>query len=264
MAHAFPNFEIKNLKNFLDYPLEDYDVEIDPSLSVEYLINQNPFAKSRWFNNDQQMFEWRPCKVLGYQGDRFEIEWVQNKEQRLKKREENLARPQLDSKDPYEYMRLLQQKEQIQILAAENSGEGEISGQYENDEDNGGKKLVKRLNLMFNSEDEEQMERRRLTANFFRCFHLLEIFLTEFIENGEIFKSSREKKSLTDQETMVNQLMIEKADLLGNRRSEKAIKDAGSKKTSYESHNVYFSFSRLSNILLKIGFDIDQFNQNPH
>lgn len=53
MAHAFPNFEIKNLKNFLDYPLEDYDVEIDPSLSVEYLINQNPFAKSRWFNNDQ-------------------------------------------------------------------------------------------------------------------------------------------------------------------------------------------------------------------
>lgn len=58
--------------------------------------------------------------------------------------------------------------------------------------------------------------------------------------------------------------MIEKADLLGNRRSEKAIKDAGSKKTSYESHNVYFSFSRLSNILLKIGFDIDQFNQNPH
>lgn len=39
MSQVFPNFEIKNLKNFLDYPLEDYDVDIDPSLSIDYLIN---------------------------------------------------------------------------------------------------------------------------------------------------------------------------------------------------------------------------------
>jgi hypothetical protein len=57
LAQAFPNFEIKNLKNFLDYPLEDYDVEIDPNLSIEYLISQNKLAKSRWFNKDSEKFE---------------------------------------------------------------------------------------------------------------------------------------------------------------------------------------------------------------
>lgn len=73
MAQAFPNFSIGNLKNFQDFPLENYDVEIDPKLSIEYLISLNNMAKSRWFSKYKGCFEWKPCKILGYKDGKFEI-----------------------------------------------------------------------------------------------------------------------------------------------------------------------------------------------
>jgi hypothetical protein len=49
------------------------------------------------------------------------------------------------------------------------------------------KKLVKRLNLMLKHENPDMMETRRLTAHFFRCMHLLELGIAQFIQSGEGF-----------------------------------------------------------------------------
>jgi hypothetical protein len=81
MAQAFPNFSIHNLKNFQDYPLEDYDVELDPTLSIQYQISRNRRAKSRWFNKQESVFEWKPCNILNYSEGKFEIQWIGDADQ---------------------------------------------------------------------------------------------------------------------------------------------------------------------------------------
>lgn len=113
---------------------------------------------------------------------------------------------------------------------------------------------------MLKSEDEDMMERRRLTAHFFRCFHLLGIFLTEFIENGSIFKNPQSKKALTSPEKVAQSLSQEKKELLGKKVQTQSSTITEENQNHHASHNVYFSFSRLSNILLKIGIDIERFN----
>lgn len=108
------------------------------------------------------------------------------------------------------------------------------------------------------------MERRRLTAHFFRCFHLLEIFLTEFIESGDIFKNPSLKKPLSNPEKVLHDLSKEKEDLFSKGKLTKYEQQPQSIDSHQVTHSVYFSFSRLSNILLKIGIDIEKFNENPH
>ena len=83
--------------------------------------------------------------------------------------------------------------------------------------DSGAEKWVRRLNLMFEDDNEIEMERRRMKSHFFRCMHLLRLSLNDFI--------------------------------------------TGKQGTS--EANLFFSFSRFKNILVKIGEPLANFNKNP-
>lgn len=160
MEKAFPIFKVKNLKNFNDFPLEDYDTELDPKIDVQYFIESRRKGKSRWFESTEKKFLWKNCEILAYDDEskKFLIQW-----------------------------------------------------------ENGAQKEVRRLNLMFEHESEEEMENRRLKSHFFRCMHLFRMSLMSFVTGKD-----------------------------GN-----------------ENSNIFFSFSRFRNILVKINIPLTDFNQNP-
>lgn len=64
-ASMFQSFRVKGLQDYTAHPLEQYDTYLDPTLDVEYFLQKNTKAKSRWVKANGK-FDWRPCTVTSY------------------------------------------------------------------------------------------------------------------------------------------------------------------------------------------------------
>ena len=67
-SQMFQNFRVKGLQDYTAHPLEPYDTFLDPALDIEYFLQNNHEAQSRWVNPDGS-YKWIKCRVVEYHKD---------------------------------------------------------------------------------------------------------------------------------------------------------------------------------------------------
>jgi hypothetical protein len=81
---VFKDFKVKNLNDFVNYPLEKYDFDFEEHFNYEYFIQNHRDARSMWMDEGwlqgQKEPWWRPCWINDYdpQTREFTIRWKHN------------------------------------------------------------------------------------------------------------------------------------------------------------------------------------------
>ena len=75
-ASVSQNFRVHGLQDYTEFPIEQFDVKLDPTRDIEYMLSQDNQALSRWADAEGTI-TWRRCKVLNYDKtkNQFLIQW---------------------------------------------------------------------------------------------------------------------------------------------------------------------------------------------
>ena len=77
ISSVFEEFRVEDLGDYSKHPIEPFDIELNPTIDIEYRIQKNNQGMSRWADIEGKV-NWAPCTILEYNKaeDRFLIQWT--------------------------------------------------------------------------------------------------------------------------------------------------------------------------------------------